>query len=316
MPDGQLAAGSPDLSAMIPATRFFTISSKRVGATFGIWVTVPPQYYLRDVEFPILYVTDANMQVALTAPLGLAMSVDPVRPVRPFIQVAIGYIGEDVANFIRVRNRDLVPPREPYPTQMANHLKPRVDRGLISEAELSVLLEDLKHTAGDRFLAFITEELHPEIARQWRVHNDDVGLFGYSYGGLFSLFAFGAAGTFFRTVGASSPGILSADSDIFSSYRRLVDSPSATYPERLHLTINASECFGPEELYRDLARQYLALVDTMRRTPLPRLRATAETILGEVHGTGIADAFRSFVRSCYGIAGPARDSFIVGAGLS
>ncbi|MGM7648772.1 alpha/beta hydrolase [Nocardia sp. JW2] len=233
-----------------------------------------------------------------------------VNPIRPYIQVTIGYVGEDARNFLRVRNRDLVPPGEPYPHQMADHLHPRVDLGIITEEQFAALLEDLDQSAADRFLNFVQHELHPRIAARWRVDSTDVGLFGYSYGALFSMYAFVTASPLFSVIGAGSPGILSPDSEIFRHYDRRIAEADRTSTARLHLTINDSELTSEFPLYRALASQYLSLADRIRRTPLPGMRVTAEVVRGETHGTGIVDAFRSFIRSCYSVRGQSAGSEI------
>jgi len=298
-----LEAWQPELREVIATTRSFTLRSESVGGTFAVWVTVPPGYGAGDAALPVLYVADGNTQLAITAPTGSLMMMHETSPIRPFIQVTVGYLGDDARNFLKVRNRDLVPPGEPFPHQMAAHLRPRVERGTLSEEQYAAILADLSHSAGDRFLAFIERELHPRIAERWRVDADDVGLFGYSYGGLFAMYVFATASPLFTVIGASSPGILSAESEVFHRYDRRIAEGDSTLPARLHLTINDSETSSEFALYRDLSHNYLALVDRIRRTPLPGLRATAEVIRGETHGTGIVDAYRSFVRSCYAIRG-------------
>lgn len=50
----------------------------------------------------------------------------------------------------------------------------------------------------------------------------DVGLFGYSYGGLFAMYAFAMASPLFTVIGASSPGILSAETQVFQHYDRRI----------------------------------------------------------------------------------------------
>ncbi|MBV6759842.1 alpha/beta hydrolase [Rhodococcus opacus] len=288
---------------MIPATRAFTLRSEIVDGTFAIWVTVPPGYGADDSALPVVYALDGNTQLAVTAPTGALMMLHETSPIRPFVQVTIGYLGDDARNFLRVRNRDLVPPGEPFAHQMAAHLRPRVDRGVVSEDQYADILADLRVAAGDRFLEFIEYELHPRIVDRWRVDVQDIGLFGYSYGGLFSMYAFASGSPLFTMIGASSPGILSPESEVFRHYDRRVAEGDKTSPPRLHLTINDSETTSPFPLYRDLSQQYLALVDRIRRAPLPGLHATAEVIQGETHGTGIVDAYRSFVRSCYAVRG-------------
>lgn len=298
-----LEAWHPELRDVIPTTRAFTLRSEFVGGAFAVWVTVPPGYGAGDAALPVLYVLDGNTQLAITAPTGSLMMMHETSPIRPFIQVTVGYFGDSARNFLKVRNRDLVPPSEPFPHQMAAHLRPRVERGALSEEQYAAIIADLSQSAGDRFLAFIEHELHPRIAELWRVDAHDVGLFGYSYGGLFAMYVFATANPLFTVIGASSPGILSEKSEVFQHYDRRLAEGDSTLPPRLHLTINDSETSSEFALYRDLSHNYLALVDRIRRTPLPGLRATAEVIRGETHGTGIVDAYRSFVRSCYAVRG-------------
>jgi len=64
--------------------------------------------------------------------------------------------------------------------------------------------------------------------------------------------------------------------------------------------MNDTEGYRPNALYRTLASHYRALADMLKRDPLPGMRTTFATITGEIHATGIVDAFRSFARSCYG----------------
>jgi len=150
-----LEAWQPELREVIATTRSFTLRSEIVGGAFAVWVTVPPGDGAGDAALPVLYVADGNTQLAITAPTGSLMMMHETSPIRPFIQVTIGYLGDDARNFLKVRNRDLVPPGEPFPHQMAAHLRPRVERGTLSEEQYAAILADLSHSAGDRFLAFI-----------------------------------------------------------------------------------------------------------------------------------------------------------------
>ncbi|WP_309141910.1 hypothetical protein [Actinosynnema pretiosum] len=48
----------------------------------------------------------------MTAPL-IVTQHDPVQRIKPYIQVSVGYAGEEAAEWASPRNRDLVPPGEP-----------------------------------------------------------------------------------------------------------------------------------------------------------------------------------------------------------
>ena len=294
----------PPVSSMIPGTEYFELDSARVGARLGIWVTVPPGYALESVRYPVLYVTDGNTQVAVTAPLSHAMMLDPIRPVQPYIQVTIGYTGDDVQHALRIRNRDLVPAAEPYPPQMGAHIYARVQAGLFSAAEHAALLEELHDTHAENFLDFIEQELHPYITERYRAESAGAGLFGYSYGGLFTLYAFTSGTPLFSRYGASSPAIVVPDSQVYSLYEGLCEKGDQ-WDVRLHLTVNDTEGSGPNEIYRTLSVEYLRFIDLLKRRPLPGLRMTSATIVGETHASGIVDAYRSFVRTCYAASLPA-----------
>lgn len=155
--------------------------------------------------------------------------------------------------------------------------------------------EAQRNARGDLFLAFVEQELHPEIARRYPVRLHDVGLFGYSYGGLFTPHALTSGSRPFTRFGASSPGILGPESCIYTQYEALADSPV----EQLHLTLNGDEMLGPSPFYRGLAMEFLRFVDLLRERPLPGLRVTTELFPTESHAGGLVDAYRSFLRTCY-----------------
>ncbi|MDF6016915.1 hypothetical protein LWJ43_32665 [Streptomyces sp. JH34] len=67
------------------------------------------------------------------------------------------------------------------------------------------------------FLNFLTDDLHPRIERDYGTAPGGHGLFGYSYGGLFSLYAWLTKSTFFESIGAGSPGIVNAVASFTSS---------------------------------------------------------------------------------------------------
>lgn len=205
--DVSVAAPAMTADQVFGATEYFEVESTSVGARFAVWVTTAPTYAQDDqVDYPVLYVTDGNYSVGQTAPLAVMQS-DLALPIAPYLQVTIGYAGADAQDWGRVRNRDLVPPGEPVPPAMRGSLEMAVDNGLMTRAEAEAYLEDLSNTRADAFLTFITDELHPEISRRYRVAPEGHGLFGYSYGGLFSLYALLTGCPLFAAYGAGSPGV-------------------------------------------------------------------------------------------------------------
>ncbi len=61
--------------------------------------------------------------------------------------------------------------------------------GVRTREEADAYLAELRDTHADVFLSFLTAELHPRIERDYGTAASGHGLFGYSYGGLFSLYA-------------------------------------------------------------------------------------------------------------------------------
>lgn len=275
------------------ATEYFEMDSPAVGARFAVWVTKSPTYDQdADVTYPVLYVTDGNLSVGQTAPLAVMQS-DLLLPIDPYLQVTIGYAGADAEDWGRVRNRDLVPPGEPVPPTMRGALEAAVENDLMTREEADAYLADLSGTRADAFLSFITDELHPEIARRFRVAQEGHGLFGYSYGGLFTLYALLTGCSLFTAYGAGSPGIASTESQALALLEQSLDLSG----KRLHLTINGPEMTGDMPIYRQLGRGFADFVEAVRAGD-SGLALTTQ-VLGETHLTGLQPSFLSFMRTCW-----------------
>jgi uncharacterized protein len=286
-----------------PQTRveYFEIYSRHVADKFGISVSLPQEYATQCNDFyPLLYATDGNsMGTLMEAGRPGLVGFDAVPPVRPYVQVNIGYTAEQAPQARILRNRDLIPPGEGMPEFMASHVRKRSGADA-SESEIEAYLKQYKNSRADNFLAFVEDELHPEISRRYRVRPNDVGLFGYSSGGLFSLYALTSGSQLFSCVGASSPGIHVPDSTIFARYNKLLTMTGRGERKvHLHLTVNAHELLGPVRLYRLMGINLLRFLDMINECPLRGLRVTSEMILGESHASGVFDAYRSFLRRCY-----------------
>lgn len=202
-----LTATPADIASVLPATQYFEIDSEYAGARFGVWVTLPLLYEREDVSYPLIYQTDGNKAVATTAPAFGLLRDDPINPIRPFIQVCVGYVREDAHRMLAVRARDLLPPGEPLGEGIDEGSIQRLPAaGILNESDTRMYLKHLRDPHADRFLDFIVEELDPALRSRFRVSAQDTGLHGYSYGGLFASYA--ALHTdHFAYVGAGSPGI-------------------------------------------------------------------------------------------------------------
>jgi predicted alpha/beta superfamily hydrolase len=264
------------------------------GHSYGVWVTTPPGYVDGTDPLPLVYVMDGNFAVGQTAPL-IVSQADPYLTVAPYIQVSVGYAGDEAAHWARLRNRDLVPPGEPVSDTMVATLRAARDAGTMSQEHMDAYLAELTDTHADVFLRFLTDELHPQLRSQYRVSDTGHGLFGYSYGGLFALYAWLAEGHPFTTIGAGSPGVTTAGSQVFGLVEALAGrGPDST---QLHVTLNEAEVIGAIPIYRDVARNALAVVERLHT--MGRSSQVSVRMLHDTHVTGIPASFLSYLKTCH-----------------
>ena len=287
----------------IANTDYFELDSREVGGKFGVWVTRPVGYDAKRAGgYPVLYVVDGNLTAALLAPYLEWFAYDAIHPLEPFVAVTVGYPGTEAANWMTLRNRDLLPPGEPVSQSTQASIK---EGDFLPEDERDPYLEMLSDGHADRFLAFLETELAPRVEADYNVRKGEAALWGYSYGGLFALYAIFKQSGLFNWIGASSPGVMTDESQIFALERqaKLGGGVSAV---KLHLTLNEAELAGGAWIYRDLAIQFARFVDLLHRDELPGLEFKASILSGESHATGWTQAFLSFARACYGRCGWAR----------
>jgi uncharacterized protein len=283
------------LHGCLPDTDYFEMSAKS-GHRYGIWVTKPAGYAEGVDELPLIYVMDGNFAVGLTAPLIVSQS-DPYLSIAPYIQVSVGYAGEEAADWARLRNRDLVPPGEPVSQDVVAALEAARDAGAMTHDYVDAYVQELKDTHADAFLAFLTEELHPRLRGELRVSESGHGLFGYSYGGLFALYAWLSGTGVFSTIGAGSPGVVDAGSQIYRLVEQLpADEPKTRLP-RLHVTLNEAEVMGAIPVYRGLARNVFGLLEQLRTAG--RSEEVSSAMLQQTHVTGLQASFLSYLGSCH-----------------
>lgn len=302
----------PTMVHLGPQVDYFEVDSQEAGTRYAVAVVLPGDYGLSDQSQPVIYSPDGNIHAPLTALVSRGlMGNDPesICPVRSCVQVSIGYPAEQAQHQVALRNRDLLPPGEPYPPRMypylPNHL--RVDDGLLPADVLDVFDQHIRDPHSDRFLAFIENELHPEIRKRYRVQDEDAGLFGFSYGGLFALCALSSGSGLFAKLGAGSPAILVEGSQAFSLYEDFASRATADEDRDVHVHISVTdfEMTGPTGLYRTLGIETLKFIDLMWERPVPGVRLSTQVILGHDHNTGTIPAYESFLRNCYPM-GPSR----------
>lgn len=283
------------LNGCLADTEYAEITAKS-GHRYGVWVTTPPGYADSTDPLPLIYVLDANWAVGLTAPL-IVIQADPYLTIAPYIQVSVGYASEEAVDWARLRNRDLVPPEEPVTNEMVAVLAAARDAGAMTQEYMDAYLAELADTHADVFLDFLANELHPHLRAQLRVSESGHGLFGYSYGGLFALYAWLRAAAPFATFGAGSPGVARMDSQIFNVVEPLPERSVGSTAPRLHVTLNEVELLGAIPFYRGMARNVLTVVEQVHGTG--RSQDVSSAMLQETHITGLQASFLSYLTTCH-----------------
>ncbi|MGP3536667.1 alpha/beta hydrolase [Microbacterium sp. RD1] len=282
------------LHGCLADTDYFDVTA-RSGRKFGVWVTTPPGYASSGDPLPLVYVVDGNFAVGLTAPL-IVTQADPYLTVAPYIQVSVGYAGPEAAQWAQIRNRDLVPPGEPVSEEMVATVSALRASGAMTEEHADAYLAQLADTHADIFLDFLTEELHPLLQSRYRVSESGHGLFGYSYGGLFALYAWLRQSAPFVTVGAGTPGVAHEDSQIFALIDALPERYAGPTAPHLHVTLNEVELLGDIPIYRGIARNVLAALEKLHAKGVSQ--NVSHALLHETHVTGLQASFLSYLKTC------------------
>lgn len=295
----------PPLAVTLADTDYFELDSARVGGRFAVWVT-RPVYYDRDAgaRFPAIYVTDGNVAAAMLAPYAGHTAFDLIGAFQPYLQVTIGYPPAEAPDWLMLRNRDLVPADEPAPPSVIAAVAADAETAGWTQQEHDDYIRMIHSGRAAQFLAFLETELRPVIEERYRVLDGATGLFGYSYGGLFALYALMCQSPMFRRYGAGSPGVLSADSQIFRRERQLADSRAGFDSAQLHLTVNELEITGRSHCYRDLGIQFARLIDILWLSQHAGLDFSARILPSDTHMTGFTQSFLSYLRTCYGAPVP------------
>lgn len=283
------------LHGCLPDTEYLEVTAQS-GHRYGVWVTTPPEYLDSTDSMPLIYVMDGNFAVGLTAPLIVAQA-DPYLTIARYIQVSVGYAGSEASDWARLRNRDLVPPGEPASDDLVAALATARDAGAMTDDQMDAYLLDLADTHADVFLDFLADELHPQLQSRFRVSESGHGLFGYSYGGLFAIYAWLREAAPFATIGAGSPGIASPDSKVFELIDGLPALGETPDARLLHVTLNEAELLGDIPLYRGVARNVLAAVEELRAKG--RSQDVSSALLQETHVTGVQASFLSYLKACH-----------------
>jgi len=149
----------------------------------------------------------------------------------------------------------------------------------------------------DAFLAFLTGELWPELARRHRLREDVRGLGGHSLGSLLALHALFQRRPFFNRILASAPSLFWDDRALLGAAGSLQRAGTAL-PARLFLCVGENDTPSMTGDLKMLAAQLAA-------QPFPQLEVMTRRFAGRDHYNVLPDAFGAGLQTLFS-GGPAR----------
>ena len=254
----------------LPQTEIRYIHSLILGEDIKIFISLPETYRLTDTTYPVLYLTDANLLFAATHQIIRMMQVG--RELSPLILVGLGYETDSLNTIFKLRSGDLTPTPIPDPQKLG------------------------WPTGGaPRFLRFMKEELIPFIKTNYRVSRD-AGYVGYSYGGLFGLYALFHQPEMFQRYVIGSPSIW-FDSLVTFKYEAKYAAGHSDLPARVFVSIGGLE----ERAYTEsaTATNVKQLEDKLLSRHYPGLHLQTVVFDGETHLSGFAAAISRGLREIY-----------------
>ena len=207
----------------LPSTYEHSLRSTLADREFVIWVSLPPAYNSAGPgipdRFPVLYLLDGRQSLQLALP---TLRLTNRGRAGDLILVGIGYPlderGLPSCGTVLCRDVDYVPPAlhgsNPYAA------------------------EGLPPGGADVFLRILREEIIPFVEAHYRTSGDR-GLYGYSQGGLFTMYAlFEAPDLFGRYAAASSGAFLLED---MLARERAFRSRTPSLRKLVYLSVGANE---------------------------------------------------------------------------
>jgi predicted alpha/beta superfamily hydrolase len=247
------------------------LHSHIINQDIQLYIKLPWSYDRGDTTYPVLFSLDENRSFPLYSTMSLIYETPGTRT-KEIIIVGVGYkVDSDrirgLAEWAAWRTRDLTPERSEETEQFWKE-------------KLSALLEgetlDVQSGGAPVFLKSLREELIPFIEANYRVSSTDRGLAGYSYGGLFTLYALFHGPEMFTRYFAGGPTMW----DQLFEYEQNYASTHNDLIARLFITAGGRES--------DLLEPMQRMVDRLRSHGYPGLEIITHVFEGEGHESAYA----------------------------
>ena len=222
-------------SAMSMAeTETRVITSSVNGRTYEISVAFPRSYDEADSPYPVLFVLDANHHFGTLVETVRSLAVGSLP--EPIV-VGVGYPVGRYINSYGTRAIDLTPTSDQE--VIATYNEERLEKEALDK-ELPKIPAMEGSGGGPDFLRFMLEELIPLIEAEYKASPEGRGLVGWSFSGLFALYAlFETEGVFDRFI-IVSPSLEWDDRMIFDMEKEYAETHTSL-SARVFLTVGALE---------------------------------------------------------------------------
>ena len=266
-------------SVPLPSSELRRFHSEIMDQDLLIYVQLPLDYNSDDSkEYPVLYMTDGNRLFPMVANMSTILGFPPTG-FPQVIVVGIAYDIKDMFQWAVWRTRDLTPTVNTGDEQYWENLL----RKMTGDTTIRVETGGAPH-----FLSFICDELVPYIESEYQVSDQGRALGGYSYGGLFTLFAMFERPEVFQRYYAGSPSILYDNRVLFDMEKAFSISHKDLHA-RLYISIGGLENQNWIAGIKEMA-------DVLESRGYPNLDVRTQVFEGEWHGSaGPGSIMRAFI---------------------
>jgi len=271
-----------EISILQPGIEVQSLHLDILNQDFQLYIKLPWNYARSRAVYPVLFSLDGNRSFPLYSTMSLIYET-PGTGSEGIIIVGVGYkVSEErmrgLAEWAAWRTRDLTPVR-------------REETEQFWKEKLSALLggEDLEIQSGGapHFLKSLREEIIPFVEANYRVSSAERGLAGYSYGGLFTLYALFHAPELFKRYFAGSPTLWEQLFEYEEKYASTHDDLEA----KIFITMGALE----SDLHEPIQR----MVDRLRSRGYAGLEVQTHVFEGEGHESAYAASVSRALRVLY-----------------
>lgn len=261
----------------VPNTEVHRLPSTLVGQEYELLVAKPKNYDGSQDRYPMLVVLDANWHFALVTQLLRTMQF--FEDVPQMLVVGIAYPTEVEGDLWALRARDYTPTE---------------DEGWAASftATYGLPLTQLPRATGGApdFVQFVRHELLPFIDATYRTDKKNRTLAGWSFGGLFALYALFNEPDLFNRYLILSPSVW-WDNKIILAHEEEYAANHARLPARLFFSVGDNE----GAMVPDMKQ----IVDKVEGRKYQGLHLTKRILADETHATVVANAYSKGIRTLF-----------------